>query len=135
MNKREGDQLKKGTVQLSLTSKQRNMGKINISDFLKLTKADGVIILNEKGELLEEAGIGNKDNVGAMLAVIHQMVNDFTQEVNIGTLNQFIIKAEEGLFMFGKMDDVIIGIYSKDISKTGLITASMNKLIKSVQYH
>ncbi|CAM1344788.1 roadblock/LC7 domain-containing protein [Tenacibaculum amylolyticum] len=107
------------------------MGKINTSEFLKLTKADGVIILNEKGELLEEAGISNKDNIGAMLAVIHQMVNDFTQEANIGGLHQLVVKAEKGLFMFGKMDDIIIGIHSQDISKTGLITASMNKLINS----
>lgn len=103
----------------------------DLTDFLKLTKADGVLIFNSKGELLEYEHIEKAKNFAAMSAVIIKMAREFSEEINIGELKQFVFKAEKGVFVINNFEaDFIIGVYSNNIAKTGLIMMAMDKLIK-----
>lgn len=107
------------------------MEQIDLSKFLTATKADGVIIMNQEGNVIDYLSFLDEKNAAAMLAVINHMITDFAKERNLGELKQVIIKAEKGLFILGKQEDIIIGVFTKEISKSGIIMASMNKLIKS----
>ncbi len=103
-----------------------------LSDFLKLANADGAIILNAKGELLEAENIDRAENFAAMSGVMLKMAKEFSNEIKIGGLKQFVFKAEKGVFVLNNFaNEYIVGVYSKDIGKAGLIMMSMDKLSKS----
>ena len=106
------------------------MKKIDLSEFLKSTQIDGVIVLDKEGTVIEESGMPKKNSVGAMLAVINQMIVEFTEEIDMGFTKKIIIKCDERVFVVVRIEGFIIGVYSKDISKSGIITASIDKLIK-----
>lgn len=104
---------------------------LDLAGFLKLTNADGALIINANGELLDSQNINFENNFAAMMGVMLKMANDFSEDIKIGNLHQFVFKAEEGVFIVDKFDDdFIVGIYSKDKSKAGLIMMSMDNLSK-----
>ncbi len=105
----------------------------DVSELLKSIEAEGIIVLNNKGEIVEHIGMSNKDNLSAMLVVINEMITDFSKEINIGALELIVIRAEEGFFIFCKIEDLIVGLRSKEVQKLGLIVASVKKLMKVKQ--
>ncbi|TYQ00351.1 putative regulator of Ras-like GTPase activity (Roadblock/LC7/MglB family) [Tenacibaculum adriaticum] len=106
----------------------------DLSDFLKLTNADGAIILNAKGELIDSENVENGNNFAAMVAVMVTMASEFSSDIKIGGLKQFICKSDNGVFIVDKFDeDFIVGVYSKELAKAGLIMMSMDNLSKKKQ--
>lgn len=106
------------------------MGELQLNDLLKHTKADGAIVLDTNGEVIDSLLVSSEKNVAAMLSVLIRMCKDLSVDMEIGTFKQIVIKAVDGVFIVDKMheDDVIVGVYSKDVSKGGLIKLSMDKL-------
>ncbi len=105
-----------------------------LSDFLKLTKAEGAVILNAKGELIESENVKKAKNFAGMSSVMIKMAKEFSNEIGIGNLKQYVFKAEKGVFILNNFEkDFIVGVYSKDITKTGLMMISMDNLIKKIK--
>ncbi len=103
----------------------------DLTDFLKLTNGDGAIIFNQEGKLLDLVNIDKAKNFAAMSSVMIKMANEFSEEIKIGGLKQFIFKAHKGVFVLNNFDkDFIVGVYSEDITKTGMIMLSMDNLLK-----
>ncbi len=107
--------------------------EFDLSDFLKLTQADGIAIFDFKGKLLEAKNIEKAENFSGMSSVITKMAKEFSKEIAIGDLTQLILKANQGIFVINHFNkDFMVGIYSSDITKTGLIIMSMDNLIKKI---
>lgn len=104
------------------------MQNLDLSNLLRQTGADGALIANLKGELIESQNVQHSDNISAMLGVISSVVNDFSKDIGMGDFRQFLFKAEKGAFIADIIEDFIIAVYSKEISKAGLIMMSMDKL-------
>lgn len=104
------------------------MQNLDLSNLLKQTGADGALIANSRGELIEYKDIEHSNNVAAMLGVISSMVNDFSADIGMGEFRQFLFKSEKGVFIADFIEEFIIAVYSKNIAKAGLIMMSMDKL-------
>ncbi len=108
--------------------------EFKLSDFLKLTQADGAIVLNAKGELIESENVKKAKNFAGMSSVMIKMAKEFSTEIGIGELKQYVFKAKEGVFILNNFEEnFIVGIYSKEVAKTGLIMMSMDNLIKKIK--
>lgn len=104
---------------------------IDLKKFLELTGADGILVFNTQGILLESENIDNGKNFAAMFGVLHTMASELSEDISIGNLNQFMFKGDNGIFLVNKIDDdFIIGVFSKDIAKSGLISIAMDKINK-----
>lgn len=108
------------------------MKEIELSKLLGVTNADGAIVVNTKGEVLESLNIDSQANIAAMLGVIASMCKGFTDDLLIGKFRQIILKADDGVFIADKLyeEDVIIGLYCKDPSKGGLMKIALDKINK-----
>lgn len=109
------------------------MSDIELSDLLKSTSADGAIIISTKGELIEVINIDSAENVAGMLGVLVNMCKSFSEDLNTGEFDQFMLKSTKGVFMadkISKKDDIILGLYSKDLTKGGLMKASLDRINK-----
>ncbi|MDY0780803.1 roadblock/LC7 domain-containing protein [Tenacibaculum sp. IB213877] len=105
--------------------------QFDLAEFLKRTNADGAIIINSGGELIEAENVDYGNNFAAMMGVMTKMAEDFTDDIKIGKLRQVVFKATEGVFVLDKFDeDFIVGIYSKDLAKAGMIMMLMDNLTK-----
>lgn len=105
---------------------------IDLTRFLKLTGADGILVFNSEGILLDSENIENGKNFAAMFGVLNTMATDLAEDISIGNLNQFMFKGENGVFIVNKIDNnFIIGVFSKNIAKAGLITIAMDKINKT----
>lgn len=107
------------------------MKNLDLSSLLNQTGADGALIANLKGELIESQNIEHSNNIAAMLGVISTMVNDFSSDVGMGEFKQILFKSEKGAFVADIIKGFIVAVYSKDMSKAGLIMMSMDKLLKN----
>ena len=104
---------------------------IDLKRFLELTGADGILVFNSEGTLLDSENIENGKNYAAMFGVLNTMASGLSEDISIGQLNQFIFKGDNGLFVVNKLDNnFIIGVFSKNIAKAGLITIAMDKINK-----
>lgn len=108
------------------------MKDIELSKLLEITNADGAIIANTQGELLESENIDESNNIAGMLGVLVTMCEGFTDDLQVGKFRQIILKADEGVFIADKLyeQDAIVGLYSKDSSKGGMIKLSLDKVNK-----
>lgn len=108
------------------------MKEYKLSDLLDHTRADGAIILTPEGQVIESLSIEKDKNVAAMLGVLITMCKDLSTDMGMGVFKQIVLKADEGVFIVDKIqqDDVIVGIYAKDVSRGGLIKLTMDNLNK-----
>lgn len=105
------------------------MDKLVLSDLLEITRADGALIVNTEGELIKSENVENNNNVAGMLAVIVDMCKGFSSDVKIGKFKQLILKSEGGLFIIDEIENYgIVALYSKDLTKGGVIKIAMDKL-------
>lgn len=109
------------------------MSDIELSDLLKSTSADGAIIISTKGELIESINIESAENIAGMLGVLIDMCGSFSKDLKTGEFDQVMLKSTEGVFVadrISKKDDLILGLYSKDLTKGGLMKASLDRINK-----
>lgn len=107
------------------------MESIELSDLLKMTNADGAIIVSPKGELLKAENVNAGANVSAMLGVLITMCRDFCEDMNTGEFNQLILKSSEGVFIADEIKDLgIVGLFSNDLAKGGMMKIALDKLLK-----
>lgn len=110
------------------------MGEIIDLKALKETcDAEGALVINSNGEILESINIHYEDNIAAMTGVITKMAEDLSDDLEIKPMKQLMIRSKNGIFIINKFNDnFIIGLFSKDITKAGVIMLSLNNLkIKS----
>lgn len=107
------------------------MNKLELSDLLKLTDAEGALIVDTKGKLIKSENIKSENNIAAMLSVMIDMCKKFSEDMGTGDFTQLIIKMQEGVFIIDELDNLgIVAIYSRDLTKAGLMKVAMDKLIK-----
>lgn len=108
------------------------MSDVELVDLLKLTNADGAILVNLKGELIKAENIEASNNVSAMLGVLVSMCKGFSEDMKIGEFKQLIIKSSEGVFIADEIEDLgIIGLFSKDLTKGGVMKIALDKLLSN----
>lgn len=102
---------------------------IELSSLLENTKADGAVVFNSKGEVLDYIKINYEGNIAAMAAVFIKMADDLTDDMKVGSVSQITCKADKGIFIVNKYsEDFIVAVYSDDITKSGFIMLTMNRL-------
>lgn len=102
---------------------------LELAKLLDTTRADGAVVLNSKGEVLDSINVKYEGNIAAMTAVVIQMTEDLTDDINLGGISQLTCKADDGIFIVNKFSkDFIVAVYSNDITKSGFIMLTMNKL-------
>lgn len=108
------------------------MKNVELVDLLKLTNADGAILVSLKGELIKCENIKSSDNISAMLGVLMSMCKGFSEDMKIGKFKQLIIKSSEGVFIADEIEDLgIIGLFSKDLTKGGVMKIALDKLLNN----
>lgn len=106
------------------------MKNLELSELLNLTGADGALLVSAKGELLKAENIEAGDNISAMLGVLVSMCRDFSSDIGTGDFKQLMIKSSNGMFIVNEINDFgIVGLYSKDIAKGGLMKIALDKLV------
>lgn len=106
------------------------MKEIELIDLLKMTNADGAILVSLKGELVKSENIDAGDNVSAMLGVLVSMCKDFSTDMSTGKFTQLILKSEGGLFIAVEIQNLgIVGLYSKDVTRGGIMKIALDKLL------
>lgn len=107
------------------------MKRIILSDLLKSTNTDGILLFNVKGELLESVSINHAKNFAAMSKVVITMAEGIIQNLKSGEFYQLVCKATEGVFVIQRIvNNSFLCAFSKEADKSSLILMSMGSFIK-----
>lgn len=102
---------------------------IELANLLENTKADGAVVFNSKGEVLDSVKMNYEGNIAAMAAVFVKMADGLADDIKVGNVNQITCKADKGIFVVNKYsEDFIVAVYSNDVTKSGFIMLTMSRL-------
>lgn len=100
---------------------------VNLEALRETCGAEAALVINSGGELLEAINMNHEDNIAAMTGVITKMAQDLSEDLNINSLKQFMIRSEKGIFIVNKFsNDFIVGLFSEDVAKAGIMMLSLN---------
>ncbi len=76
-----------------------------INNFILENNADGALITNYFGEVILSINIEHNDSIAAMSSAILSMCDKFLEDLEKDSLNQMIIKTNNGTIIFAKINE------------------------------
>lgn len=103
--------------------------KIELKRFIQSSGADGALVINKKGELLDALDIEKDGNIAAMTAVAYTMVDELTDDLGTGSIDQIMCKSENGIYIIHKFnDECIVCTHCSDVGKVGYIMMALKAI-------
>lgn len=104
------------------------MKKNKLEALVRSLDVDGLLLMNLNGELLDAVNINHEGNIAAMTNVFYTMVQELSQDLNIGDSNQIICKSENGFYIVHKYESEILCVCCKDVAKIGYAMTSLKTI-------
>ncbi len=99
---------------------------VDLNIVLQSSGADGALLMDGNGKLLDALDIEYDGNVAAMTNMIIKMVNGLSNDLGQGDIVQINCKSEEGIYVVHRINqDNIICLLSRDLSKIGYIMMAL----------
>lgn len=105
---------------------------IDLNTLVIETGVESGLIFNIDGILVESVNLEYDGNVAAMIGMILKMCLEMSEDIDNGDLKQVMIKNKDGIVVANKDQyDNCIALFSKDISKMGLLLRKMDSVFNN----
>ncbi len=103
--------------------------QIELNRVLQSSGADGALLINKDGKLLDALNIDYDGNIAAMTNVVRKMINELAEDLGHEEVVQITCKSEDGIYIIHKIsDDAIVCIDCKDLSKIGYLMLALKAI-------
>lgn len=104
-----------------------------LSTILTNTGLDNILLFDLNGDLIESNEFEYDGNFAAMCGVLSTMCKELIQDLEYGNLQKIIIHANEGVVMINEYNkDYYIASFTKDSSKLGLLSKTLDSFINNI---